>query len=535
MTDIQIAQQAKMRPIALIAEELGLTEAQWEPYGRTKAKITSIPQTDKEGRLILVTAMSPTKFGEGKTTVSVGLSDGLRRLGKKAVLCLREPSLGPVFGVKGGAAGGGYAQVVPMEELNLHFTGDLHAVTAANNLLSAAIDNHLQQGNALGLDPRRITWKRCMDMNDRALRETVVGLGGTAGGVPRQEGFNITAASEVMAILCMSADAADCKERLGRIVVGTTREGKPVTCAGLKAQGAMAALLKEALKPNLVQTLEHTPTLIHGGPFANIAHGCNSMIATKAALALGDVVVTEAGFGADLGAEKFIDIKCRAGGLRPSACVIVATVRAFRHQGGADNLFAHIENVTKNYGLPAVVAINRFEADTDEDVAAVEAACRAVKTRCAVYEGFSRGGAGAEALAKEILPMLEGSPPELKTVYPLDISIEEKLSAIAANIYGADGVDLSPAAQKQAAALETMGYGNLPVCVAKTQYSLSDDAKKTGRPKGFRIHIVELRVSAGAGFVVARAGEVMTMPGLPKAPSYEKIDIDADGKIEGLF
>ncbi|MDR0326632.1 MAG: formate--tetrahydrofolate ligase [Oscillospiraceae bacterium] len=535
MTDIDIAQSATLRPIHEIARELGLTDEQWEPHGRYKAKITGIPQTKQQGRLVLVTAISPTKYGEGKTTVSVGLADGLRRLEKKAVLCLREPSLGPVFGVKGGAAGGGYAQVVPMEELNLHFTGDLHAVTAANNLLSAAIDNHLQHGNALDIDERRVTWKRCMDINDRALREIVTGLGGKAGGVPREEGFTITAASEVMAILCMSADAADCKERLGRIVIGYTRKGEPVTCAALKVQGAMAVLLRDALRPNLVQTLEHTPTLIHGGPFANIAHGCNSLIATRAALALGDVVVTEAGFGADLGAEKFIDIKCRAGGLSPSACVIVATARAFKHHGGADNLFAHIENVTERYGLPAVVAINRFAADTEEDIAAVEAACRAAQTPCAVYEGFARGGAGAEALAGKLLSLLEPGPRQLKAVYSLDMPLADKLNAIAQNVYGADGADLAPAAKKQAIKLEAMGYGNLPVCVAKTQYSLSDDAKKLGRPKGFRVTIDELRVSAGAGFVVAVAGGMMTMPGLTATPAYEKIDIDADGRILGLF
>jgi formate--tetrahydrofolate ligase len=534
-SDIQIAQEAKPLLIAQVAEKLGLTEDQWESYGKYKAKITGIPKTGREGRLVLVTAMTPTKYGEGKTTVSVGLSDGLCRLGKKAILCLREPSLGPVFGVKGGAAGGGYAQIVPMEDLNLHFTGDIHAVTAANNLLSAAIDNHIHHGNLLNIDPRRVMWKRCMDMNDRALRESVVGLGGPAGGIPRQDGFNITAASEVMAILCMASDAADCKKRLGEIVVGCTYDIKPVTCADLKVQGAMAALLKDALRPNLVQTLEGTPALIHGGPFANIAHGCNSAIATKAALALGDVVVTEAGFGADLGAEKFINIKCRVSGLRPSACVIVATVRAFSHHGGADNLFAHIENVTKNYRLPAVVAINRFSADTDEDLSAVEAACRAMQTPCVIYEGFARGGEGAEGLARAILPLLEGAPPELTTVYPLEVRLEEKLNVIATKIYGADVAELSQKARKQAAELEAMGYGDLPVCIAKTQYSFTDDPKKTGRPKGFRIRIADIRVSAGAGFIVARAGEVMIMPGLPKTASYEMIDIDADGKISGLF
>jgi formate--tetrahydrofolate ligase len=534
MTDIDIAQQAQLKPISEIAAGLGLTDDQWEPYGRYKAKITDVPRNAARGRLVLVTAMTPTKYGEGKTTVSVGLADGLRRLGKKTVLCLREPSLGPVFGVKGGAAGGGYAQVVPMEDINFHFTGDLHAVTSANNLLSAAIDNHLHQGNALDIDPRRVTWKRCMDMNDRALKGMVVGLGGTAGGVPREDGFLITAASEVMAILCMSSDIMDCKERLGRIVIGETRKGEPVTCAALKVQGAMTALLRDALRPNLVQTLEGTPALIHGGPFANIAHGCNSLAATRAALALGEIVVTEAGFGADLGAEKFIDIKCRAGGLAPSVCVIVVTERAFM-QHGSENLFAHIDNVTQLYGLPAVVALNKFGSDTEGGHRAIEAACLAARIPCAVYEGHARGGEGAETLAKAILPLLEGEPPGLKTVYPLELSIEDKLNEIAVNVYGADGVDLSPPAQKQADKLEAMGYGSLPVCVAKTQYSFSDDPKDPGCPEGFRIHIGELRVSAGAGFIVAKAGSVMTMPGLPKAPSFENIDIGADGKITGLF
>lgn len=535
MTDIEIAQSAKLLPIEDIAKSLGLTDKQWEPYGRYKAKLTDIPQTNKQGRLVLVTAVTPTPMGEGKTTVSVGLADGLRRLGKKAVLCLREPSLGPVFGVKGGAAGGGYVQVVPMEDINLHFTGDLHAITAANNLLSAAIDNHLHQGNDLNIDPRRVTWKRCMDMNDRALREIIVGLGGVSGGVPREEGFNITAASEVMAILCLASDPADCKERLGRIVAGYTRSGEPVTCADLKVHGAMAALLRDALRPNLVQTLEHTPALIHGGPFANIAHGCNSLIATRAALSLGDVVVTEAGFGADLGAEKFVDIKCRAGGLKPSVCVIVATARAFKHHGGADNLAAHIENVTKRYGLSAVVAINRYASDTEEDIEKLKDACRSLNTPCAVYEGFARGGAGAEALAGQVIPLLEAEPSAPKYAYPLEVSIADKLKAVAVNVYGAEGADLSPSAQKQAAKLEKLGYGGLPVCIAKTQYSLSDDPKKLGRPSGFRVKIDELRVSAGAGFIVAIAGGMMTMPGLPAAPAYEQIDVMPDGKITGLF
>jgi formate--tetrahydrofolate ligase len=535
MTDIQIAQNAKLKPIAEIAASLGLTEGQWEPIGNNKAKLTVLPQTGKKGHLVLVTAVSPTKYGEGKTTVSVGLADGLCRLGQNTVLCLREPSLGPVFGVKGGAAGGGYAQVIPMEELNLHFTGDLHAVTAANNLLSAAIDNHLQHGNLLNIDERRISWRRCMDMNDRSLRSIVAGLGGTAGGVPREEGFNITAASEVMAILCLSENIADCKARLGRIVIGYNRKGEPVTCADLKVQGAMAALLKDAIKPNLVQTLGHTPTLIHGGPFANIAHGCNSVIATKAALALGDVVVTEAGFGADLGAEKFIDIKCRVGGLSPSACVIVATVRAFKHHGGADNLLKHIKNVTGEYGLPAVVALNRFHTDTEEELDAIKAVCRSVGIPCALYEGFAKGGEGAKELAKAVLPLLESAPQTLKEVYPLEMSLVGKLNAIAVKIYGAEGVDLAPSAKKEAERLETMGYGKLPVCVAKTQYSFSDDPKKLGSPVGFRVHISELRLCAGAGFVVARAGDVMIMPGLPKEASFEKIDIDENGVISGLF
>lgn len=531
MTDIQIAQIAKLRPIADIAGELGLTEDQWEPYGRYKAKIANIPQTEKKGRLVLVTAVTPTPAGEGKTTVSVGLADGLRRLGKKAVLCLREPSLGPVFGMKGGAAGGGYAQVVPMEDINLHFNGDLHAVAAANNLLSAAIDNHLFQGNALGLET--VIWKRCMDMNDRALRK--IAVGSKKRGTEREDGFNITAASEVMAILCLAADPADCKRRLGEIVIGFNREGGAVKCADLQVHGAMAALLRDALKPNLAQTLEGTPTLIHGGPFANIAHGCNTLIATRAALALGDVTVTEAGFGADLGAEKFIDIKCRVGGLKPSACVIVATARAARHHGGMENLLAHIENVTERFGLPAVVAVNRYENDTEEELAAIETACRNAGTPCAVYEGHARGGAGSEALAEAVLPFLEAEPKAPKEVYPLNITLAEKIELIAKNIYGADGADFEEPARAFAEKMEKLGYGGLPICIAKTQYSLSDDKERLGRPNGFRIRIGEMRLSAGAGFVVAIAGGIMTMPGLPKIPAYEKIDITPDGKITGLF
>ncbi len=530
MTDIEIAQSAKLRPIAEIAGELGLTDEQWEPYGRYKAKIASLP-TGRQGRLVLVTAVTPTPAGEGKTTVSVGLADGLRRLGRKAVLCLREPSLGPVFGMKGGAAGGGYAQVVPMEDINLHFNGDLHAVTAANNLLSAAIDNHLFQGNALGLET--VIWKRCMDMNDRALRK--IQVGSKKRGTLREDGFNITAASEVMAILCLAADPADCKRRLGEIVVGFSRDGGAVTCADLNVHGAMAALLRDALKPNLAQTLEGTPTLIHGGPFANIAHGCNTLIATRAALALGDVAVTEAGFGADLGAEKFIDIKCRTGGLKPSVCVIVATVRAARRDGGMDNLLAHIENVKERFGLPAVVAINRFGDDTNEDLAEIAEVCRAAGADSAVYEGHARGGAGAEALAGAVIPFLEAEPYEPKTVYPLDITLMEKIELVAKNVYGADGADFDEPARAFAEKLEKLGYGGLPVCIAKTQYSLSDDKDMAGRPKGFRIRIGEMRLSAGAGFAVAIAGGIMTMPGLPKVPAYEKIDITPDGKITGLF
>ncbi|MDR1692383.1 MAG: formate--tetrahydrofolate ligase [Oscillospiraceae bacterium] len=528
-SDIEIAQSAALRPIAEIAGELGLREDQWEPYGRYKAKINNI--TGNPGRLILVTAVTPTPAGEGKTTVSVGLADGLRRLGKRTVLCLREPSLGPVFGMKGGAAGGGYAQVAPMEDINLHFNGDLHAVTAANNLLSAAVDNHLYRGNALGLT--KVVWKRCMDMNDRALRK--IEVGSAKRGSLREDGFNITAASEVMAILCLASDPEDCKTRLGRIVVGFNSDGKAVTCSDLNVHGAMAALLLTALRPNLAQTLEGTPTLIHGGPFANIAHGCNSLIATRAALSLSDVAVTEAGFGADLGAEKFIDIKCRLGGLKPSVCVVVATVRAAKREGGVDNLLAHIENITDRFGLPAVAAINRYAADTDEEVASLQTVLRVNGTPCAVYEGHSKGGVGAESLAQAVIPFLVTEPESPSFAYPLEASLTDKVTLVAQKIYGADGVDFSPEAAAYARTLESLGYGDLPVCVAKTQYSLSDDKDKPGRPTGFRVRVDEFRLSAGAGFVVAIAGGIMTMPGLPKVPAYEAIDITPDGKITGLF
>ena len=534
MTDIQIAQAAKPLPIAEIAKKLGLSDDQWEPYGSTKAKITA-PPGEAKGKLVLVTAISPTPAGEGKTTVSVGLADAFSLMGKSVCLCLREPSLGPVFGIKGGAAGGGYAQVIPMEELNLHFTGDIHAVTAANNLLAAAIDNHLQQGNALGIDCRRITWRRCMDMNDRCLRDIAVGMGGTAGGVPRQDGFDITAASEVMAILCLAENPDDLKRRLARIVVGYTAKGAIVTCGDLKAQGAMAALLRDAVRPNLVQTLEHTPTLIHGGPFANIAHGCNSLIATRTALGLAGVVVTEAGFGADLGAEKFLDIKCRMGGLSPSAAVIVATARALRHHGGLENLAGHIENITKKFGIPAVVAINRFSDDTDEELNAIKALCVGLNTPCELFEAWEKGGEGGLALAGAVSAFLDGAPPAICHPYELDQPLKDKITAVATKIYGADGVKFSASAEKALAALEKNGFGELPVCIAKTQYSFSDDPAKLGRPSGFTLGVSAVRVSAGAGFVVCLTGSIMTMPGLPKAPAYEQIDIDADGVISGLF
>ena len=552
-TDIEIAQSAAMLPIGEIAAQLGVSEEALEPYGRTKAKldINSLRDMPRKAKLVLVTAINPTPAGEGKTTTSVGLADALNQLGKKVVLALREPSLGPVFGVKGGAAGGGYAQVVPMEEINLHFTGDFHAIGAANNLLAAMLDNHIQQGNALNIDVRRITWKRAVDMNDRQLRNIVCGLGGKANGVPREDGFDITVASEIMAVLCLATSLTDLKERLARMVVAYTRDDKPVTAHDLKAEGAMAALLKDAIKPNLVQTLEHTPALIHGGPFANIAHGCNSIMATDTGMKLGDYVVTEAGFGADLGAEKFLDIKCRAAGFAPSAVVIVATVRALKHHGGvakADlnnenlealekglpNLLQHVENVTKVFGLPCVVAINAFPTDTAAELKLVEDKCRELGVNVALSEVWAKGGEGGKALAEEVIRLCE-QPNDFRFCYDVNDSIEAKLNAIATKIYRADGVDLTPGARKQLKQLTNLGYGNLPICMAKTQYSFSDNQALLGAPSGFRITVRNLKVSAGAGFIVALTGDIMTMPGLPKVPSAEKIDIDENGVISGLF
>ena len=552
-SDIEIAQEAKMLPITEIAAKLGVNEEALEPYGRTKAKldIHSLKDVPGDGRLILVTAINPTPAGEGKTTTSVGLADALSKLGKKTVLCLREPSLGPVFGVKGGAAGGGYAQVVPMEDINLHFTGDFHAIGAANNLLSAMLDNHIQQGNALDIDVRKITWKRAVDMNDRQLRNIVCGLGGKANGVPREDGFDITVASEVMAVLCLATSLTDLKERLARMVVAYTRDDRPVTAHDLHAEGAMAALLKDAIKPNLVQTLEHTPALVHGGPFANIAHGCNSLLATRMAMKLGDYAVTEAGFGADLGAEKFLDIKCRLAGLNPSAVVVVATVRALKHHGGVPktelgrenlaaleeglpNLLQHVENITQVFGLPCVVAVNAFPTDTPAELNLVEDRCRDLGVRVALSEVWEKGSEGGVALAREVTRLCE-QPARLRYAYDLNLSIEEKLHAIATRIYRADGVVLTPNARRQAEHLTEMGLGGLPICMAKTQYSFSDDPALLGAPRGFTVTVRNLKASAGAGFLVAMTGEIMTMPGLPKAPAAERIDVDADGRISGLF
>jgi len=555
LSDIEIAQKSQMRPIAEIAAETGINERYIEQYGRFKAKIDCGLLNDMkdapDGKLILVTAITPTPAGEGKTTTTVGLADALRKIGKNSVAALREPSLGPVFGVKGGAAGGGYAQVVPMEDVNLHFTGDFHAIGAANNLLAAMLDNHIFQGNPLNIDTRRVTWRRCLDMNDRQLRGIADGLGGRANGVPREDGFEITAASEVMAVLCLSKDITDLKERCARIVVGYTRDEAAITAGMLRAEGAMAALLKDAVKPNLVQTLEHTPVFIHGGPFANIAHGCNSIMATSMALKLGEYVVTEAGFGADLGAEKFIDIKCAASGIRPSAAVIVATVRALKHHGGAakadlgredlaalekglPNLLRHVENVTKVFGLPAVVAVNRFPTDTEAELALVADRCGELGVNAVLSEVWGRGGEGGAALAREAVRLC-GTESRLRFTYDMNSSIEEKLNAIATRIYRADCAELTTAARKQAAQLTAMGLGGLPVCVAKTQYSFSDDAALLGAPEGFRITVRNLKVSAGAGFIVALTGDIMTMPGLPKVPSAENIDVDAAGRISGLF
>ena len=553
-SDIEIAQEAKPLPITDIADACGMDGAYIEQYGRYKAKIDNrfLKETNRpDGKLVLVTAITPTPAGEGKTTTTVGLADGLRRIGRNAVVALREPSLGPVFGIKGGAAGGGYAQVVPMEDINLHFTGDFHAIGAANNLLAAMLDNHIQQGNALGIDVKRITWRRCVDMNDRQLRSIVDGLGGRMQGVPREDGFDITVASEVMAVLCLASDIPDLKARLGRIVVGYTYDDAPVTAADLKAAGAMAALLKDALKPNLGQTLEHTPALIHGGPFANIAHGCNSVTATRMALKRGGYAIAEAGFGADLGAEKFLDIKCRMAGLKPDAVVVVATVRALKHHGGAaraelgredlaalerglPNLLQHVDNIKNVFGLPCVVAINAFPTDTAAELKLVEEKCRELGVSVALSEVWAKGGAGGTALAEEVVRLCE-QPSDFRYSYALGGSIEEKLETICRRIYHADGVVLTPAAQKQARRLTELGFGELPICMAKTQYSFSDDPSLLGAPRGFTVTVRNLKVSAGAGFLVALTGDIMTMPGLPKVPAAERIDVDENGRISGLF
>ena len=554
LSDIVIAQAAKMLPIAKVAEKLGLTDEDLIPYGRYKAKINHklIHSDCPDGKLILVTAISPTPAGEGKTTTSVGLADALNAMGKKTMLCLREPSLGPVFGVKGGAAGGGYAQVVPMEDINLHFTGDIHAIGTANNLLAAMIDNSIQQGNPLNIDPRRIAWKRCMDMNDRQLRFIVDGLGGKVNGTPREDGFDITVASEVMAIFCLATDLADLKDRLSRIVCAYTYDGQPVTAGQIGAAGAMAALLKDAIDPNLVQTLENNPAIIHGGPFANIAHGCNSVTATKLSLKLADYVVTEAGFGADLGAEKFLDIKCRMADLHPSAVVLVATVRALKSHGGvtkpdlnkpnveavrkgAANLERHIDNIKNGFGLPVCVAINAFPTDTPEEMAVIEEVCAKAGVKCALSEVFSKGGEGGKALAETVLSIMPEVPQPIQYTYDLGASLPEKIEAVAKKIYRADGVTYTPAAKKMLDDLAAMGYGELPVCIAKTQYSFSDNAKLTGAPTGFKMNVREVRLSAGAGFVVVICGSIMTMPGLPKHPAAMDIDVDAEGRITGLF
>ncbi|HJC01083.1 MAG TPA: formate--tetrahydrofolate ligase [Candidatus Flavonifractor merdavium] len=554
-SDIEIAQACEMKHIRDIAAVAGVDEDYLEYYGKYKAKIDLKLLSDRaekpDGKLILVTAINPTPAGEGKTTTTVGLADGMRRLGKNTVVALREPSLGPVFGVKGGAAGGGYAQVVPMEDINLHFTGDFHAIGAANNLLAAMLDNHIQQGNELDIDVKHITWKRCVDMNDRQLRNIVCGLGGRMQGVPREDGFDITVASEIMAVLCLATGLSDLKARLGRMVVGYSRSGAPITAHDLKAEGAMAVLLKDAIKPNLVQTLEGTPAFIHGGPFANIAHGCNSVMATRVALKMGDYVITEAGFGADLGAEKFLDIKCRLADLHPAAVVLVATVRALKHHGGcpkADlgkenlialekglpNLLRHVENITNVYGLPCVVAINRFPTDTEAELKLVEDKCRALGVNVALSEVWAKGGEGGMALAEEVIRLCE-QPNQFRFAYELDQPIEAKLEEIVKKVYHGDGVVLTPAAKKQAAELTTLGFGGLPICMAKTQYSFSDDQTLLGAPDGFTVTVRNLKVSAGAGFLVALTGDIMTMPGLPKVPAAEKVDVDETGRISGLF
>ncbi len=555
LTDIEIAQRCEMQPITEIAARAGIDDKYVEQYGKYKAKIDlSLMKENKnpDGKLILVTAITPTPAGEGKTTTTIGLADGMRRIGKNVMVALREPSLGPVFGIKGGAAGGGYAQVVPMEDINLHFTGDFHAIGAANNLLAAMLDNHIKQGNELNIDVRRITWKRCVDMNDRQLRFITDGLGGVANGVPREDGFDITVASEIMAVLCLSESITDLKERLARIIVGYTFDDKPVTCADLKAQGAMAALLKDALKPNLVQTLEGTPALVHGGPFANIAHGCNSVTATKLAMKLGDYAVTEAGFGADLGAEKFLDIKCRAAGLTPSAVVLVATVRALKMHGGLaktelgkedltalgnglPNLLRHVSNIKNVYGLPCVVAVNRFPTDTDAEIEFITDKCRELGVNTVLSTVWAEGGKGGEALAREVVRLCEEEKGDFRFSYPLDCTIEEKIDAVVRKVYGGSGINILPAARKQIDKLASLGFGGLPVCIAKTQYSFSDDPTLLGAPDGFTVTVKNVKISAGAGFIVVLTGDIMTMPGLPRRPAAERIDIDENSKITGLF
>ena len=554
-SDIQIAQETVPQHITAISKKAGIDSRYLEQYGSYKAKVDYRILKDladrPDGKLILVTAISPTPAGEGKTTTSVGLADALQKIGKNVFAALREPSMGPVFGIKGGAAGGGYAQIIPMEDINLHFTGDMHAIGAANNLIAACLDNHIQQGNELGIDVKKITWKRALDMNDRQLRFIVDGLGGRTNGVPREDGFDITVASEIMAILCLSSGINDLKEKLASITVGYTYDDRPVTVRDLKVQGAAAAILKDALKPNLVQTLEHTPAFVHGGPFANIAHGCNSIMATRMALKLADYVVTEAGFAADLGAEKFVDIKCRKAGLRPSAAVVVATVRALKYHGGVakddlgeenlealkkglPNLLRHVENITKNFGLPCVVAVNRFPTDTEAELAMVKEKCAALGVNAVVSEVWGKGGKGGIQLANEVVKLVEGEN-DFHFVYEDDLTLKEKIGAVASKIYRADGVDYTAAALKQMAAIERDGFGHLPVCIAKTQYSFSDDPKLLGAPENFRITVREVKLCSGAGFVVVKTGDIMTMPGLPKVPAAEKIDVDEDGKITGLF
>ena len=555
LSDIEIAQNATPEDITVIAERAHIAPEYLEQYGRAKAKIDPAllrDSTRERGKLILVTAINPTPAGEGKTTTTIGLADGLRRIGKDVSVALREPSLGPVFGVKGGAAGGGYAQVIPMEDINLHFTGDFHAIGAANNLLAAMLDNHIHQGNALGIDPRSITWKRCVDMNDRQLRSVVDGLGGKMNGVPREDGFDITVASEVMAVLCLSTSLSDLRERLGRIIVGYSYSGEPVTASDLHAQGAMTALLRDAIKPNLVQTLEGTPAFVHGGPFANIAHGCNSVMATELSLRLSDYTVTEAGFGADLGAEKFLDIKCRAASLVPDAVVIVATVRALKLHGGLDrsalgeeniealgrgipNLLRHVSNIKNVYGLPCVVAINRFPTDTDAEIEYIISRCRELGVNTKLSTVWADGGAGGEELAREVVRLCESEQGGFEYSYGFELGIADKVRTVVRRIYGGEDIDITPAASKQIARLEELGFGGLPVCIAKTQYSFSDDPKKLGAPEDFRITVKNVRVSAGAGFIVVLTGDIMTMPGLPKSPAAERIDIDENGHIVGLF